>query len=208
MRPHRRQPTRLPCPWILQARTLEWVAISFSNAWKWKVKVKSLSRVRLLATPWTATYQAPPSMGFSRQEHWTGVPLPSPDLIVQELTYLICSFYWVCLSYLKYLKISGTFDIFFWYKETSCIFIYTILDWICMHPCYLQEKNFPPVIKRGSELSFLTLEQDENTPCALFIWGRECQIDSPALSHCTLLNLPIYVSCSVKASCPHLGKRK
>ena len=64
-------------PGILQARTLEWVAISFSNAWKWKVKVKSLSRVRLLAIPWTAAYQAPPSMGFSRQEYWSGVPLPS-----------------------------------------------------------------------------------------------------------------------------------
>ena len=61
-----------PVPGILQARTLEWVAISFSNAWKWKVKVKSLSRVRLLAA-----YQAPPSMGFSRQEYWSGVPLPS-----------------------------------------------------------------------------------------------------------------------------------
>ena len=60
-------------PRILQARTLEWVAISFSNAWKWKVKVKSLSRVRLLVTPWTAAYQAPPSMGFSRQEYWSGV---------------------------------------------------------------------------------------------------------------------------------------
>ena len=65
-------------PGILQARTLEWVAISFSNAWKWKVKVKSLSRVRLLATTWTAAHQAPPSMGFSRQESWSGVPLPSP----------------------------------------------------------------------------------------------------------------------------------
>ena len=53
---------------------MEWVAISFSNAWKWKVKVKSLSRARLLATPWTAAHQAPPSMGFSRQEHWSGVP--------------------------------------------------------------------------------------------------------------------------------------
>ena len=63
---------------ILQARTLEWVAISVSNAWKWKVKVKSLSRVRLLATPWTATYRVPPSMGFARQEYWSGVPLPSP----------------------------------------------------------------------------------------------------------------------------------
>ena len=68
-----------PVPGILQARTLEWVAISFSNAWKWRVKVKSLSRVRLLATPWTAAYQAPPSMGFSRQEYWSGVPLPSPQ---------------------------------------------------------------------------------------------------------------------------------
>ena len=68
-------------PGILQARTLEWVAISFSNAWKWKVKVKSFSRVRLLATPWTATHQAPPSMGFSRQEYWSGAPLPSPNYV-------------------------------------------------------------------------------------------------------------------------------
>ena len=64
-------------PGILQARTLEWVAISFFNAWKWKVKVKSLSRVGLLVTPWTSTYQAPLSMGFPRQEYWSGVPLPS-----------------------------------------------------------------------------------------------------------------------------------
>ena len=64
-------------PGILQARTLECVAISFSNAWKWKVQVKSLSRVRLLETPWTAAHQAPPSLGFSRQEYWSGVPLPS-----------------------------------------------------------------------------------------------------------------------------------
>ena len=65
-------PPDSPIPGILQARTLEWVAISFSNACKWKVKVKSLSRVRLLATPWTAAHQAPPSMGFSRQEYWSG----------------------------------------------------------------------------------------------------------------------------------------
>ena len=71
-------------PGILQARTLEWVAISFSNAWKWKVKVKSLSRVWLLATSWTAAYQAPPSMGFSRQEYWSGVPLPSPTTCIQR----------------------------------------------------------------------------------------------------------------------------
>ena len=71
-------PPGSPVPGILQARTLEWVAISFSNARKRKVKVKSLSRVRLLATPWTAAHQAPPSMGFSRQECWSGVPSPSP----------------------------------------------------------------------------------------------------------------------------------
>ena len=72
-----------PVPGILQARTLEWVAISFSSAAKWKVKVKSLSHVRLLATPWTAAHQALPSMGFSRQECWSGVPLPS--LILSDL---------------------------------------------------------------------------------------------------------------------------
>ena len=71
-------------PGILQARTLEWVAISFSNAWKWKVKMKSLSHVWLLATSWTAVYQAPPSMGFSRQEYWSGVPLPSPGTLIGQ----------------------------------------------------------------------------------------------------------------------------
>ena len=68
-------PPGSPVPGILQARVLEWVAISFSNARKWKVKVKTLSPIRLLATPWTAAYQAPPSMGFSRQEYWSGLPL-------------------------------------------------------------------------------------------------------------------------------------
>ena len=61
-----------PVPGILQARTQEWVAISVSNAWKWKVKVKSLSGFWLLATSWTAAHQAPPSMGFPRQEYWSG----------------------------------------------------------------------------------------------------------------------------------------
>jgi len=72
VQPHRGSPPGSPVPGILQARTLEWVAISFSNAGKWKVKVKSLSHVRLLATPWTAAYQVPPSIGFSRQEYWSG----------------------------------------------------------------------------------------------------------------------------------------
>ena len=76
-------PPSSPVPGILQASTLEWVAISFSNAWKWKVKVKSLSHVRLFTTPWTAAYQAPPSMGFSRQEYWSGMPLPSLNVRVE-----------------------------------------------------------------------------------------------------------------------------
>ena len=71
-------PPGSPVPGILQARTPEWVAISFSSAWKWKVKGKSLSRVRLLATPRTTAPQAPLSVGFSKQEYWSGVPLPSP----------------------------------------------------------------------------------------------------------------------------------
>ena len=86
-----------PVPGILQARTLEWVAISFSNAWKWKVKVKSLSPVWLLATPWTAAYQAPLSMGFSRQEYWSGVPLPSPQPTTRS------SLFPVCVLFLLYL---------------------------------------------------------------------------------------------------------
>ena len=87
-------------PGILQARTLEWVAISFSNAAKWKVKVKSLSHVQLSVTPWTAAHQAPPSMGFSRQEYWSGVPLPSLTIIfylllkLQKL-YLLRKLEWV-----------------------------------------------------------------------------------------------------------------
>ena len=87
-------PPGSPVPGIFQARTLEWVAISFSNAWKGKVKVKSLSRDRLLATRWTAAYQAPLSMGFSKQEYWSGVPLPSPTCI-QNLNYMYVHF---CLS--------------------------------------------------------------------------------------------------------------
>ena len=74
-----------PVPGIRQARTLEWVAISFSSAWKWKVKVKSLSCARLPATPWTVAYQAPPSMGFSRQEYRSGVPLPFPTHSLKRL---------------------------------------------------------------------------------------------------------------------------
>ena len=82
-----------PAPGILKARTLEWVAISHSSAWKWKVKAKTLSRVQLLATPLTAAYQIPLPMGFSRQEYWSGVPLPSP--IKMAVT---CEMWWICVA--------------------------------------------------------------------------------------------------------------
>ena len=101
---HWQQPTRLPHPWDSQARTMEWVAISFLNEWKWKVKVKSLSRVLPLATPWTAAYQAPPSVGFSRQEYWSGVPLPS-----LKLSNRLTSFLWllVCQRHHHSLRLSS-----------------------------------------------------------------------------------------------------
>ena len=90
-------PPGSPVPGILQARILEWVAISFSNASKWKVKVKSISCVRLLATPWTAAYQAPPSMGFSRQEYWSGVPLPSLIFTLNQSKYVCHNYFWALL---------------------------------------------------------------------------------------------------------------
>ena len=97
-------PTSSSVPGILQARILEGVAISFSNAWKWKVKVKSLSRARLFATPWTIAYQVLPTMGFSRQEYWSGLPFPSPK---------------VCISTRKLLRYGGRYKfskilIFIW----------------------------------------------------------------------------------------------
>ena len=91
-------------PGILQARTLEWVATSFSSAWKWKEKVKSLSCVWLLVTPWTAAYQAPPSMGFSRQEYWSGMPLPSPEFRTKDIQFSLTGWlvwnYWITNQFL------------------------------------------------------------------------------------------------------------
>ena len=116
---------------ILQSRTLEWVVIAFSNAWKWKVKVKLLSCARLFTTPWTAAYQASPSMGFSRQEYWSGLPLPSTHfhhhsskaLIIQGL-----AFFTIQVSHPS--MISGktnTWTILtFFSKMMSLIFQYTV----------------------------------------------------------------------------------
>ena len=99
VRPHRRHPPGSPVPGILQARTLEWVAISFSNAWKWKVKGKSLSHVRLFVIPWTAAYQAPQSMGFARQEYWSGCHLillsTTTINLAKDLYYDMSPFLWL-----------------------------------------------------------------------------------------------------------------
>ena len=76
LQPHRRQPTRLPRPWDSPGKNTG-VGCHFLLQYM-KLKGKSLSHVRLFATPWTAAYQAPPSMGFARQEYWSGVPWPSP----------------------------------------------------------------------------------------------------------------------------------
>ena len=127
-------PPGSPVPGILQARTLEWVAMSFSNAWKWKVKVKSLSRIWLLATPWTAAYQAPPSMGFSRQEYWSGVLLPSPYICV-------C----VCVCVCVYIYIS----LWSLYKESWA------LKNICFWTVVLEKTLESPWTTRRSNQSIL-----------------------------------------------------
>ena len=76
--PHRRQPTRLCCPWYSPGKNTGVGCHLLLQCMQWKVKAKSLSCVWLFATPWTAAHQAPPSKGFSRQEYWSGLPLPSP----------------------------------------------------------------------------------------------------------------------------------
>ena len=152
-------PLGSPVPGILQARTLEWVAISFSNAWKWKVKVKLLSRVRLLATPWTAAYQAPPSMGFSRQENWSGVPLPSSH------------------SFWNYLGLPGGFDSVSPVTSVSGKNFRKIKDWVrnedcdtrrriiphCFLQCFLSKLGFPGIFMP---------EQETNLTPTLKWWFR------------------------------------
>ena len=91
VRPHRRQPTRLPRPWDSPGKNTG-VGCHFLLP---RIKVRSFSRVQLLATPWTAAYQAPPSMGFSRQEDWSGVPLPSPKALTHSSNYLIFNCFFV-----------------------------------------------------------------------------------------------------------------
>ena len=92
VRPHRRQPTRLPRTWDSPGKNTGVGCHFLLQCRKVKSKVKSLSRVRLLATPWTAAYQAPPPMGLPRQEYWSGVPLVECLLFTYMLrgTSLIC----------------------------------------------------------------------------------------------------------------------
>ena len=137
-----RSPPGSPVPGILQARTLEWVAISFSNAWKWKLKMKSLSHVRLFMTPWTAAYQAPPSMGFSRQEYWSGVPLPSP---------------WILTKLMKLQKTSfiGSIE-----KPLPCCTL--LLCFLTFHSENKQKKKTQDKAEKNLRLSFFHVLDDKN----------------------------------------------
>ena len=119
-------PPGSPVPGILQARTLEWVAISFSNAWKWKLKVKSLSRVQLFTTPWTAAYQASPSMGFSRQEYWSGLPLLSPILMPKTSLF--------SLSNSNQVTTLQTLEIFQCHLNLYCLRLSCLLQWFLKCP--------------------------------------------------------------------------
>ena len=149
-------PPGSPVPGILQARTLKWVAISFSNAWKWKVKVKSLSRVPLFATPWTAAHQAPPSVGVSRQEYWSGVSLPpldSKDISVLIKPTSLSSFstryrfsteYFLSHVNLKLKFILATFFYTFW-KLFKCLISFKPVKQSSSRnqsqPCHLETKT-------------------------------------------------------------------
>ena len=162
-------PPGSPVPGILQARTLEWVAISFSNAWKWKVKGKSLSHVQLLVTPSTVAHQAPHSMGFSRQEYWSGVPLPSPNIELVCNKYFnwinecpLSSFYLLSVTTTSYyqvtlLSLHGFSHVMS--SETFSNFI-TSFD-LCLRHLYL----FSPILfSRNIKEAFALIS---------LIWGRK-----------------------------------
>ena len=120
-------PPGSPVPGILQARILELVAISFSNASKWKVKVKSLSRVWLLVTPWTAAYQAPPSIESSRQEYWSVVPLPSPCSCITSPIIIIPKHKVCLLQLMNYNFFTLEFTFFFFEEELKSLFFFNFI---------------------------------------------------------------------------------
>ena len=124
-------PPGSPVPGILQARTVEWVAISFSNAWQWEVQMKSLTHLWLLATPWpwAAAHQAPPPMGFSRQECWSGLPLPAPQCLL--LIYKSWSHLWP-LDIFGRMSIETLCPFFSWviYLVYHCVAIVLCLLWL------------------------------------------------------------------------------
>ena len=145
-------PPGSPVPGILQARTLEWAAISFSNAWKWKVKVKSLSHVRLLAIQWTAAYQAPPSMEFSRQEYWSGLPYPCHS--IKRLFFILeihigklllwnkekkLNLFWTSKE--RVLKLNSTFFSFYRFRELQVITIALLFGSILHTQCLAYSRS-------------------------------------------------------------------
>ena len=162
-------PPGSPVPGILQARTLEWGAISFSNAWKGKVKVKSLSRVQLLATPWTAAYQAPPSMGFSRQDYWSGLPLPS----LEEISGLSHSIVFLCFFVLITEEV---FLISPCYSLELCIFFF-------FPPLPFTSLLFSAICEASSDNHFAFLHFFS---LGMILIPASCTMSGPSLSRCDL----------------------
>ena len=112
-------------PGILQARTLEWIAISFSNAWKWKVKSENevTQSCPTLRNPTIVAYQAPPPMGFSRREYWSGVPLPCLERIKKYslLSAKILGISLFCLVWYKQTAGTGGFQSFCAFEKVAMI---------------------------------------------------------------------------------------
>ena len=157
-------PSGSAVPGILQARTLEWVAISFSNAWKWKVKVKSLSRARLLATPWTVAYQASPSMGFSRQEYWSGLSLPSLDTMLLD-TYSSWT-YFILWNLMESRKLQPTRTNIFKRRGNDRNNVW----WLITDLAYQITRNLNPVWEKSHSQGITTVEPQKN---ASRIQGRK-----------------------------------
>ena len=111
------------------------VAISFSNAWKWKVKVKSLKSCPTLATPWTAAYQAPPSMGFSRQKYWSGVPLPS-------LSYPANTCYFLSFRWKPFCHVWDGISLRLWFAFPWWLVMMNIFSWVCWPSVRLWENVY------------------------------------------------------------------